>query len=269
MKKVVNCFTTVVAVGLTLMMLLPFAYMIIVSLQKTYSPYLISFDVTTYTFDNYLKIFELSGFSRWLGNSIFISVSGVILTLCVCSLAAFAFAKKRFPGNDRLFFVLFLTMCIPFPATVVPLWLMTGWAGLIDTFWPLILPIPSMLGVVLIRQAILSVPKEMFECARLDGCNDFRIFSKIVTPIIRPVLITVGILYFSRSWNSLLWPLIVSNTDMTKTLPVGLSAIQGTTDVNYGITMAGAMMNFLPPFLVYVFMHRYFLAGITGNGLKN
>ena len=89
-------------------------------------------------------------------------------------------------------------MCIPFPATVVPLWLMTGWAGLIDTFWPLILPIPSMLGVVLIRQAIVAIPREMFECARLDGCNDMRIFTKIVTPIIRPILITVGILYFSR-----------------------------------------------------------------------
>ena len=269
MKKITNAASTVLMLGLTLIMLLPFAYMIIVSLQETYSPYLISFDFTTYTLGNYSKVFQVSGFSRWLLNSIFVSVSGVILTLCVCNLAAFAFAKKRFPGNDTLFFILFLTMCIPFPATVVPLWLMTGWAGLIDTFWPLILPIPSMLGVVLIRQAIVAIPREMFECARLDGCNDMRIFTKIVTPIIRPILITVGILYFSRSWNSLLWPLIVANTDLTKTLPVGLAALQGTTDVNYGITMAGAMMNFLPPFLVYVFLHKYFLAGIAGTGLKN
>lgn len=269
MKKIGNCFIGMLVILLTAFMLLPFAYMLVCSLQETYSPYLISFDISTYTLDNYKKIFHVSGFTSWLSNSLFISVTGVVWTLCICSLAAFAFAKKRFPGNDKLFFLFFATLCIPFPATVVPLWLLTGRLGLMDTFWPLILPIPSMLGVVLIRQAVIGIPKEMFECARLDGCSDRRIFTRIVIPVIRPVLITVAILYFTRSWNSLLWPLIVSNTDATKTLPVGLSSIQGINDVNYGMTMAGAMMNFLPPFLVYAFLHRYFLAGITGDGLKN
>ena len=184
-------------------------------------------------------------------------------------MAAFAFVKKHFPGDNKIYFIFFATLCIPFPATVVPLWLMVGKFGLMDTFWPLILPIPSMLGVVLIRQAIVDIPKEMFESASLDGCSDRKVFMKIVLPIIRPILITVGILFFTRSWNSLLWPLIVSNTDATKTLPVGLAAIQGGVDVNYGLTMAAAMMNFLPPFLVYIFMHKHFLAGITGSGLKN
>ncbi len=269
MKKIVNWTVSLSVIGLTLLMLLPFAYMLICSLQETYSPYLISFDISTYTLKNYAQIFQINGFSKWVRNSLFISVAGVIWTLCVCNLSAFAFAKKRFPGDDKLFFLFFTTMCIPFPATVVPLWLLTGKLGLLDTFWPLILPIPSMLGVVLIRQAIIAIPREMFECAKLDGCNDFRIFTRIVTPMITPVLVTVSILFFTRSWNSMLWPLIVSNTDATRTIPVGLAALQGTNDVNYGMTMAGAMMNFLPPFLVYVFLHKYFLAGITGNGLKN
>ena len=269
MKKIINMITTILVLILTMLMLLPFAYMLICSLQVTYSEYVISFDVTMYTFHNYLKIFEQSSFQSWMRNSLFISSVGVLWTLLICSLAAFAFAKKRFPGDDKIYFLFFATLCIPFPATVVPLWLMVGKMGLMDTFWPLILPIPSMLGVVLIRQAIIGIPREMFESARLDGCADRKIFLKIVLPVIRPILITVGILFFTRSWNSLLWPLIVSNTDATKTLPVGLAALQGGVDVNYGITMAAAMMNFLPPFLVYIFMHKYFLTGITGSGLKN
>ena len=169
MKKIGNCFIGMLVILLTAFMLLPFAYMLVCSLQETYSPYLISFDISTYTLDNYKKIFHVSGFTSWLSNSLFISVTGVVWTLCICSLAAFAFAKKRFPGNDKLFFLFFATLCIPFPATVVPLWLLTGRLGLMDTFWPLILPIPSMLGVVLIRQAVIGIPKEMFECARQIG----------------------------------------------------------------------------------------------------
>lgn len=269
MKKITKSITTFFVVLLTLFMLLPFIYMLLASLQITYSEYKISFDFTKFTLHNYRAILQLSGFTSWLKNSCFISIVGVIWTILICSMAAYAFAKKQFPGNDKIYFMFFATLCIPFPATVVPLWLMVGKLGLMDTFWPLILPIPSMLGVVLIRQAIIAIPREMFESAKLDGCSDRKVFAKIVLPIIRPILITVAILFFTRSWNSLLWPLIVSNTDATRTLPVGLASMQGGRDINYGFIMAGSMMNFLPPFLVYIFMHKYFLAGITGNGIKN
>lgn len=256
-------------IGLALLMLLPFAYMLVCSLQETYSPYLISFDLADYTLDNFRKTFAVSGFSLWLRNSIFISLSGVFLTLLVCSLGAYAFAKKRFAGSNALMGFLMLSMAIPFTATVVPLWLMMGKLHMIDHYFPLIAPIPSMLGLLLIRQAILSLPNELFESARVDGCRDLRIYWSIVLPVIKPILITVAILYFTRSWNSFLWPLIISNTDATRTLPVGLASIQGTHTINYGITMAGALMNFLPPFLVYVFFQRYFIAGIAGTGIKN
>lgn len=269
MKKIQSIITTAGILILSVFMLLPFGYMLISSLQITYSQYRISFDVSKFTLHNYYAIFQLPSFNAWIRNSLFISIVGVIWTLLICTLASYAFAKKRFPGDDRIYFMFYATLCIPFPATVVPLWLMVGKLGLMDTFWPLILPIPSMLGVVLIRQAIIAIPKEMFESARIDGCTDKKIMRKIVIPMIRPILITVGILFFTRSWNSLLWPLIVSNTDATKTLPVGLAAIQGGTDINYGMIMAASMLNFLPPFLIYLFMHKYFLAGITGSGLKN
>ncbi len=270
MKKSLSFCVSAVFVGMSLLMLLPFAYMLVCSLQETYSPFLISLDVSTYTPDNWLKIFRVSGFTRWLFNSVFISLAGVLLTLTVCSLGAYGFARKSFPGSNGLLTFLMVSMVIPFPATVVSLWLIMGKMQLIDSFWPLILPIPSMLGLLLIRGAILSMPKEMFESARIDGSGDFQIYLRVVLPVIRPVLITVAILYFARSWNSFLWPLIISNSDFTKTLPVGLAAMQGrASSVNYGITMAGSLFNFLPPFLLYVFMQKHFMAGITDGGIKN
>ena len=163
---------------------------------------------------------------------------------------------------------LMISMAIPFTATVVPLWLMMGKLKMIDHFFPLIAPIPSMLGLLRIGRLSWPCPRSSL---RAPGWMrpGFPDLLNIVLPVIRPILITVAILYFARSWNSFLWPLIISNTDATRTLPVGLASIQGTHTINYGITMAGALMNFLPPFLVYVFFQRYFIAGIAGTGIKN
>lgn len=268
-SKILNISGYVFFISLSLLMLLPFAYMLVCSLQETYSPFLISLDPSVYTLENFRKIFAVSGFSLWLRNSIVISLTGVLLTLAVCSLGAFAFAKMRFIGSKSILGFLMASMAIPFTATVVPLWLMMGKMHMIDHYFPLIAPIPSMLGLLLIRQAILALPNELFESARIDGCKEFRIYWNIVLPVIKPIMMTVAVLFFARSWNSFLWPLIISNTDFTRTLPVGLAAIQGTHTINYGITMAGSLMNFLPPFLVYVFFQRYFIAGISGTGIKN
>lgn len=269
MKRILGFIEAAFFVLLSLLMLLPFVYMLICSLQETYSPYLISFDVSTYTLSNWQKIFSVSGFTLWLRNSFFISITGVLLTLVVCGLAAYAFARMKFAGSNIGYAALMVSMVIPYPVTVVPLWLMIGRMGGIDKFWPLILPIPAVLGIILIRQAILELPKEIFECAAIDGHGDFDIFLSVVVPSIRPILITVAILFFARSWNSFLWPLIMCNADATKTLPVGLAAMQGRASaVNYGITMAGAMITFLPPFLIYIFLQKYFIRGIAGSGLK-
>lgn len=268
-KKVLGWTESAVYIFLACLMLLPFGYMLICSLQVTYSEYMVSLDVTRFTLENWIKVFSVTGFTTWLRNSVFISVTGVLLTLVVCSLSAYAFARLRFRGSDFTWGVMMASMVIPFPATVVPLWLMMGKMHSIDTFWPLILPIPAMLGVILIRQAIIELPTELFECARIDGHGDFNIFLRVVLPSVRPILITVAVLFFARSWNSFLWPLIISNTDATKTLPVALAAMQGRASaVNYGITMAGSMINFLPPFILYIFLQKYFIKGIAGSGMK-
>ena len=268
MSKLTNKLITLLFVVLTLVMISPFVYMLVCSFQEAYSPYLISFDFADYTLENYRKLFRVSGFSNWVFNSVFVSTTGVILTLAICGLAGYAFAKLRFRGKDKIFFFLFAAMIIPFPATVVPLWIMMGKLGWAATFQSLILPIPTFLGVVLFRQGMMAIPEELLESARMDGCSDFRIFRSIVLPLIVPTILSVAIIYFARSWNSLLWPLIMADGDTTSTLPVGLASLQGTYVVNYGLVMAGAVVNFLPPFLVYILLQKYFVSGAVSSGLK-
>lgn len=268
LKYIFSRFETILYIFLALIMITPFVYMALTSLQETFSPFLISLDFKNYSLVNYEKLMKVSGFTNWVRNSVFISISGTLLTLVVCSLGAYGFTMKEFKGKELILVILMASMTIPFEITIAPLWLMMGKLKLIDTFWPLILPIPNMMGLLLIRNAIVELPKEMFESAKLDGCSDFRIFTSIVLPVIRPILITVGILYFARSWNSFLWPLIISNTDATKTITVGLSALQGNVDVNYGRNMAGAMISFLPPFIIYITMQKYYISGLSGS-IKN
>lgn len=268
MRKITRYIESSFYIFLAILMLLPLIYMIISSFQETYSPYIISFNIAEYTLLNYKKIMKVSGLPNWLRNSLFISVAGVIWTLFTCVLAAYGFVRKKFYKKDKIFMLFILSMAIPYPATVVPQWLIMGRINWIDTFWPLILPIPSFLGVLLIRQTIQGIPSELFECAIIDGCSDRKILYQIVIPVIRPILLTVGIIFFIRSWNSFLWPLIISNTDVTKTLPVGLAALQGTHNVNYGIVMSGVVINFLPPFIVYLLLQKYFVIGIMADGLK-
>ena len=174
-------------------MLLPFAYMLVCSLQETYSPYLISFDLADYTLDNFRKTFAVSGFSLWLRNSIFISLSGVFLTLLVCSLGGLRLRQEALCGQQRPHGLPHALHGHPlYRHGGCPLWLMMGKLHMIDHYFPLIAPIPSMLGLLLIRQAILSLPNELFESARVDGCRDLRIYWSIVLPVIKPILITVA-----------------------------------------------------------------------------
>ena len=268
MRRIFNNFEAMLYSVLSLIMISPFIYMLVTSLQETFSPFLISLDLKNYSLNNYIKLINMSGFHKWVLNSFFISISGALLTLIVCSLGAYAFVVKRYKHKNLILIILMGSLTIPFEATVVPLWLMMGKMNLIDSYLPLILPIPNVLGLLLIRNAILELPKEVFESAKLDGCSDFKIFTSIVLPVIKPILITVGILYFTRSWNSFLWPLIISNTDSTKTLTVGLAALQGNVDVNYGITMAGSMLSFLPPFIIYITMQKSYISGLSGS-VKN
>lgn len=249
-------------------MVVPFIYMIITSLKVTYTAYNFSLSLSDITLANYIQIFNEKNFMHYFFNSLIISMGGVILNVTFSSLAGFAFAKKEFQGNEKLFFYMVMTLIIPSQVTMIPLYIIMRTLGWINTFQGLILPIPTAFGIFLMRQAILNIPNDLLDSARIDGCSDLRIFVQIVLPLIRPATITLSIFTFIGAWNEFLWPLIMTTNDSVRTLTVGLSTLGAQYTVNYGIIMAGATLTFLPSFIFYIILQKQFVEGVTLSGMK-
>lgn len=249
-------------------MLVPFIYMLIMSFKVTYTAYNFSLSLSDFTLKNYISIFKDNNFIHYFFNSMFISISGVVLAVVFSSLAGYAFAKMDFPGNNKLFFFMIITLIIPSQVTMIPLYMIMRKLGWIDSYLALILPIPTAFGVFLMRQAILNIPKELLESAKIDGCSDFRIFFQIVLPLIKPAIITLSIFTFVGAWNEFLWPLIITTDDTVRTLTVGLSTLGAQYTVNYGLIMAGATITFIPSFIFYLILQNKFVEGVTLSGMK-
>lgn len=265
MKKMMGNLILLVIISC---MIVPFVYMIMTSFKVTYTAYNFNFSFSNLTFENYSKILFEKNFFHYFINSTFICLSGVILNVLFSSLAGFAFAQKNFKGNDKLFFYMIMTLIIPSQVTMIPLYIIMRSLGWINTYWALILPIPTAFGVFLMRQAILNIPKELIDSARIDGSSDIRIFFQIVLPLIKPAIMTLSIFTFIGAWNEFLWPLIMTTNDNVRTLTVGLSTLQNQYTVNYGLVMAGASLTFLPAFIVYIILQKQIVEGVTLTGIK-
>ncbi|SHH88820.1 carbohydrate ABC transporter membrane protein 2, CUT1 family [Clostridium collagenovorans DSM 3089] len=267
-KKGSRIFSNTILLILAGISVIPFVYMIITSLKVTYNSFDFSISLSSLTLSNYVEIFSNKNFGRYFLNSAFISVSGVILTLVFSSLAGYAFAKLEFKGNDKIFLFIVLTMIVPAQVTMVPLYIIMKYLGWLNTYWALIIPIPSAFGVFIMRQAILNVPKELLESAKIDGYSDLKILIKIVIPLVKPALITLSIFTFMGAWNSFLWPLVVTTKDAMRTLPLAMSTMQLQHINNYGSSMASATIGFLPPFIFYLILQRKFVDGVSLSGIK-
>ncbi|MFX0549599.1 carbohydrate ABC transporter permease [Hathewaya histolytica] len=248
-------------------MIVPFLYMIITSFKITYT-YSFDFSLSNLTLKNYMAIFKDTNFFIYFINSFIIAILGVILTVTFSSLAAYAFAKKDFKGNNKIFFFMIATLIIPSQVTMIPLYIIMKNLGWINTYYALILPIPTAFGVFLMRQAILNIPNDLMEAARIDGYSDFQIFIYIVLPLIKPAILTLSIFTFIGAWNEFLWPLIVTTKDSMRTLTVGMSTLQAQYIVNYGMVMAGATLTFIPSFIFYLVLQSKFIEGVTLSGVK-
>ena len=213
----------------------------------------------------------LAGYPRWYFNSLFVAFATVALGVFFDSLAGFAFAKFQFPMRKALFGVLLLTIMIPYPVTLVPSFFIFAKLGLYNTYAALIIPgMVSAFGIFLVRQYVQGIPDEMLNAAKVDGATDFGLFRHIILPTARPVLAALAVFRFIYQWNSYLYPLVLTNRDSMKTVQLGLATMQdqyGT--VNYGVQMAGATVAILPILLVYAFMQRHFIAGITLGSVKD
>ena len=252
--------------------LAPFLWMLSTSLKSraqlfTYPPQWLPDPLQ---WGNYVEMVQAFPILRQLFNSVFVTATVSIGQVFFCSLAGYAFARLRFPGRDALFVAYLGTLMIPFMVTLVPSYALMRYLGWIDTYMALIVPFffGSAYGTFLMRQFFMTLPKELEEAARVDGCGPFRIYWQIFLPLVRPALATLAVFTALFFWNDFLWPLLVTQSNTMKTLPVGLASFQGLYGARVDLLMAGATVSVLPMLAVFFAAQRYFVEGINLGGLK-
>jgi multiple sugar transport system permease protein len=258
-------------IGGSVIMLLPFAWMLSTSLKLppdifTYPPVWIPSPIA---WQNYAKTVTAMPFGRFYLNSLFVTTSVTLLQLLTSSLAAFAFARMRFPGRGALFLLYLATLMIPFQVTMIPNFIVVRALGWYDTYQALILPPAfSAFSTFLLRQYFMGIPRELDEAARIDGATSLRIWWQVILPLAGPALAALATFVSLNSWNDFLWPLIITNSPTMRTLPVGLSTFQGQYKTDWNLLMAGSVIAMLPVLLVYIIGQRWFIRGITLSGLS-
>ncbi|HLD29915.1 MAG TPA: carbohydrate ABC transporter permease [bacterium] len=222
-----------------------------------------------FTFQQYVKLFREVNFLLHFKNSLFVSLIVTFFSLFINSLAGYAFAKYRFPGRDKIFTILLGAIMIPGQVTMMPVFIMLKRLGMLNSYWGLIIPCSaSVFAIFLMRQFIYSIPDDLIDAARIDGCSDFAIYWKIILPLCKPVLATLGIFTFMSSWNDFLWPLIIMIREDMYTLPVALANLNGQHATEYALLMAGSMVVVLPVIIIFLFAQKYVIKGISTTGLK-
>lgn len=250
----------------------PFVWMVLASLKTDADiarvpPTLVPDPVTG---DNYSRVTEAFDFWRFTANSIGIAVASTILQLATATSAAYAFARMQFRGRNVLFGLYLATMMIPLQVVIVPLFIEMRYLGLVDSYAGLLLPtIVSSFGTFLMRQAFLALPKELDEAAFIDGASHFQVFTKVLVPLVKPALATFAVFAFMATWNSFLWPLVITQaSDQHVTLPVGLSRLNGRFATDWNVVMAGSVISIVPIVVFYAFTQRWVIRSVAFTGMK-
>ena len=216
--------------------------------------------------ENVLKQIDFWGMTV---NTAIYAVGTTIPAMFVNALAGYAFARFRFRGKNALFLLFLATMMIPFQVIMVPLYLEVYYLGWLNTFWGLIVPkIASAYWIFLCRAAFEGLPKDLEDAARIDGMNEFGIFTRIMLPLITPTMITVLLLSINNCWNDLLWPMIVASKSNMRTLSNGLAIFIGNRTDNYSSAFTAATVSMIPMLILYIFGQKYFVAGQATSGIK-
>lgn len=222
-----------------------------------------------YLLENMKNLNDAIPIMKAVFNSAFIAVTFVALSLLICSMAGYAFAKFKFKGNNIIFGSFLISMMIPYQATIIPLFQIFGALDWINTYHAVILPqLCYPFAIFLIRQNMKGIPTSMIEAARIDGAGEFTIFFKLALPTMKPALAAVSIFLFTHQWNNFMWPLIVMTTSDKYTLPVALSTLAGLNSVDYGQLMLGTTISVLPIMIVFLALQKHFVSGILGGAIK-
>ena len=226
-------------------------------------------EVLANVFQNYADAWNAAPFGRYYLNTIFVATATTVLEVIFASMAAFAFSILRFKGRDLIFGIFVATMMVPGEVLLVPNYITVSKFGWIDTYYALIIPwIVSVFAIFLIRQYFLTLPRELYDAAKIDGCSNWRYLWQIAVPLSKPVIITGALLKFVGSWNAFLWVLIVTNDPKYRTLPVGLYTFRGEAGDIYNQLMAAATFSVLPIIILFLFAQKHFIRGIARTGLK-
>jgi len=262
----------------SLLMIAPFLWALSTSLKLpsdvfAYPP---RFLPDPFTVNNYQNVITRIPFPRYLLNSTIVTGTIVILNVVFGTAAAYAFAKLRFPGRDAIFFLLLLTLMVPFQVNLIPLYkMMVELHKAIpplgaNTYFGLIAPSAvSVFGIFLMRGFLRSIPDEILESARMDGASEWRVLRSIVYPLAVPGMATLAIFTLLAAWNDFLWPLVVTSSDDMRTLPVGLALLARRNASDWGTTMAGTVITAAPLILIFLLLQRRFIEGLTAGAVKD
>ncbi len=255
--------------------LVPFVYMISTSFKTVGEALGASFFPKSLQYENYVEAWERALFSRYFLNSLKITGISLIGSVTVSILAAYSFARIKFPGRDLIFGIMLSTMMIPAMVTIIPNFLTVTWLGRIMPIqwinnWPA-LTVPfmgSVFNIFLLRQFFAQIPDELFDAARMDGAGHFRFLMQIVIPLSKAPLMVILVLTFMGSWNSLAWPLLVTSTPDWRPISVGLLNFIGEAGQEFNLIMAGAVISIIPILIIYFFTQKQFTESIARSGLK-
>ncbi|MGQ9631595.1 MAG: carbohydrate ABC transporter permease [bacterium] len=225
-----------------------------------------------FTLDNYRELFSnpILDFARIFANTLKVAIPTTLGVLLVCSLAGFAFAKLYFPGRDIIFMLLLGTMMIPMAVTLIPRYLLMKTLGWLNTFYPLIVPtiLTDIYGTFLMRQFFISLPSELLDSARVDGCSPFYMYLLIALPLAKPALVTLLIITFMGSWNNFFGPLVYLTKPRLFTIQLGLSYLNSEYGVEWRLLMAGTVITIMPVIFIFLLLQRYYVQGIALSGIK-
>ena len=264
--------TFVVLCGLALVIVFPFIWMLFTSLKPeseiaVFPPQLLP---NTWTFENYQNVWSRIPFARLFLNSVAFAGGVTIISLLLDSMSAYALARLDFPGRTMVFYIILIALMLPFQVMFVPLFVTVHDLHLLNSFGGLVIPrATNAFGIFMLRQFFLTIPKELDEAARIDGCSEFSIYWRIILPLSGPALATLAVFHFMYNWNDFLWPLLITSSIEMRTLPAGLALFVGSHVVEYGVVMAGAILALLPLLIAFVFAQRYFIQGIAMTGIKD
>jgi multiple sugar transport system permease protein len=254
-----------------LLAILPMLWMVSASFMptgdaNTFPPKLVPRSVTL---EHYRDLFTRLALGRALLNSAFIAVAVTVISVLVNSMAGYALAKLRFKSSRKVYRGLSVGLVLPAQVAMLPLFLLMKQLHLVNTYWGVIIPgLASIFGILLTHQYALAIPDDLLDAARVDGASELQLYRLIVLPVIAPILATLAIWTFLSTWNDFMWPLIVLSDDRRYTLPVAIANLVGEHVQDTELMMAGSVVTVLPVMLVFLFLQRYYIRGITAGSVK-